>query len=187
MSVVFKSPPYTPVEPVTEIFQGLEVTDPYRWLEDQNSARTRQWIGEQTSYARSYLDAISGRDRVQQRVAELLAVEMIDMPYKVAGRYFFVKREAQRDQPVICMREGIDGQDQVLVDLQARGDGKEMTCRIVNISPSGKLLAYGVKRGGEDYQAVEILNVDDSKTLPDGLPHGHLASFTFAADSKSYY
>jgi len=186
MSRVLEAPPYTPVEPVTEIFHGVEVTDPYRWLEDQASERTRQWINEQTDYARSYLDAIPGRERVRERIAELLAVETIETPYKVGSRYFFLKRGAQQDQPVICMREGADGQDQILVDPAARGAGSQVAVRIVSISPDGKLLAYGVKHGGDDYQAVEILDVDSLKTLPDGLPHGFLGSFAFTADSKSY-
>ena len=61
MTLVLESPPYTPVDPVTEVFHGVAVTDPYRWLEDQDSERTRRWIKEQTNYARSYLDAIPGR------------------------------------------------------------------------------------------------------------------------------
>ena len=186
MSPVLETTPHTSVEPVTEIFHGVEVTDPYRWLEDQNSERTRQCIKEQTDYARSYLDAIPGRGRVRERIAELLAVETFDTPYKIGDRYFFLKRGAQHDQPVICMREGADGQDQILVDPAAREDGSGISVRIVSISPDGKLLAYGVKQGGEDYQAVEILDVDSLKILPDGLPRGFLGSFAFAADSKSY-
>src|SRR4029077_1254048 len=64
MSRVFRSSPFTQIEPVTENFHGVEVTDPYRWLEDQDSERTRRWINEQTDYARSYLDAIPGRGQV---------------------------------------------------------------------------------------------------------------------------
>ncbi len=94
MSVVLESPPYIPIEPVTENFHGIEAPDPYRWLDDQDSERTRWWIKEQTDYARSYLDAIPGRERVQKRIAELLAVETIDAPFKVGNRYFFLKREA---------------------------------------------------------------------------------------------
>jgi prolyl oligopeptidase len=186
MSRILESLPYTPVEPVTENFHGVEVTDPYRWLEDQDSERTRQWINEQTDYARSHLDAIPGRERVRERIAELLAVETIDTPYKIGDRYFFLKRGAQQDQSVICMREAADGQDQVLVDPAAREDGRRTSVRIVSVSPDGKFLAYGVKQGGEDYQAVEILDIDSFKTLSDGLPRGFLGSFAFAADSKSY-
>jgi prolyl oligopeptidase len=187
MSLILESPPYTAVEPVTEDFHGIEVTDPYRWLEDQDSERTRRWIKEQTDYARSYLDAIPGREQVQKRIAELLAVETIDAPFKVGNRYFFLKREARQDQSVICMREGAGGRDQVLVDPATRGTGARMVVRIVSVSPDGKLLAYGVREGGEDYQAVEILDVEDLKVLPDGLPRGFLGSLAFADDSKSYY
>src|SRR5216683_4987368 len=186
MSRVLESSPYTLVEPVTENFHGVEVTDPYRWLEDQNSERTRQWIKEQTDYSRAYLDSIPGRERVRKRIAELLAVETIEAPYKIGNRYFFLKRGAQQDQSVICMREGADGEDQILVDPAAREDGRGTSVRIVSVSRDGKFLAYGVKQGGEDYQAVEILNVDSLITLPDGLPRGFLGSFAFAGDSKSY-
>ena len=66
------APPPTQVEPVTETLHGVEVTDPYRWLEDQNSPRTREWIEEQTAYTRAYLDAIPGREQIRERVGELL-------------------------------------------------------------------------------------------------------------------
>src|SRR5207253_2501613 len=62
--------PATPIEPVTEVLHGVEITDPYRWLEDQNSPRTRKWIEEQSAYTRAYFDAIPGRDRIRKRVEE---------------------------------------------------------------------------------------------------------------------
>src|SRR5271155_2823446 len=110
------APPPTPVEPVTETLHGVEVTDPYRWLEDQNSPRTRAWIEEQTQYARSYLDNIQGRERVRSRVREFLAVETYDSLQKVGNQYFFRKRLPDQEQPCIYMREGADGEDLLLID-----------------------------------------------------------------------
>ena len=66
--------PFTASEPVTEIFHGVPVIDPYRWLEDQNAPRTREWIKQQSGYARAYLDAIPGRDGIRRRLRELLHV-----------------------------------------------------------------------------------------------------------------
>jgi len=77
MTLVPESPPYTHVDVVTQIFHGVEVIDPYRWLEDQNSKRTRRWIVEQTGYARAVLDSLPVRKPVRSRVVELLAVKMI--------------------------------------------------------------------------------------------------------------
>src|SRR5260370_41663462 len=103
MSLVLSPPPTTPVEPVTEVLHGVPITDPYRWLEDQNSPRTRKWLEEQTAYTHAYLDAIPGRERIRKRVEELLAVDMVSEPWKVRGRYFFLKRTARPEQPAIVM------------------------------------------------------------------------------------
>jgi len=188
MSVAIDSPPYTPVESVTEFFHGVEVTDPYRWLEDQYSNRTRQWIQSQTLYARSYLDAIPGRDVIRRRVAEMLAVESCESPAKAANRYFYLTRKAEQSQPCICMREGTDGPERVLVDPTFLGQDDHTSVRIVSVSPNGKLLAYGVRQGGEDHQSVNILDVENVRTLiADGLPRGFLASFVFGADSLRYF
>src|SRR5690348_9262646 len=62
------SPPITTVEPIVDILHGVPVSDPYRWLEKQNSPNTRAWIDEQTQYARAYLDAIPGRAQIRERV-----------------------------------------------------------------------------------------------------------------------
>src|SRR5713226_3678651 len=100
MALTLSPLPPTPAEPVVEILHGFAVTDPYRWLEDQDSPRTRKWLEAQTTYARAYLDAIPHRDRIRKRVEELLAVEVISEPWKVGNRYFFGKRVAGAQQPV---------------------------------------------------------------------------------------
>src|SRR5882724_10736786 len=131
MSVTLNPPPPTYVEPVTEILHGVALTDPYRWLENQNSQRTRDWLGEQTVYARAYLDAIPGRERIRKRIEELLAVEVLSEPWKVGNRYFYLRRKAGEEQPVIVMREGKSGEENVLVDPIARGQGNATAVSIV--------------------------------------------------------
>src|SRR5437870_10310365 len=84
MRTVVDPPPATPIEPVTEVLHGVEITDPYRWLEDQNSPRTRKWIEEQSAYTRAYFDAIPGRDRIRKRVEELLAgKDVVSEPWQI--------------------------------------------------------------------------------------------------------
>src|SRR6266852_3175092 len=104
-------PPPTAANPVTDILHGVEITDPYRWLEDQHSPRTRKWLEEQTAYARTYLDAIPGRDRIRNRVEELLSAEVVSEPWKVGNRYFYLKRTAGGQQPIIMMSEGGSGDE----------------------------------------------------------------------------
>src|SRR5712675_452253 len=133
------APPPTLVEPVTETLHGVEVTDPYRWLEDQNSPRTRAWIEEQTAYTRAYLDAIPGREQIRERVKALLAVkEVISEPWNVGDRYFFAKRQNQGEQPSILARDGLFGRETVLIDPASRATGASTAVAIVAISEDGR-------------------------------------------------
>ncbi len=104
MHQLMMEPPHSTLEPVTDVFHGVPVTDPYRWLEDQDSLRTRAWIKEQTLYARAYLDGIPGRERIRERIREFLAVETYDSLQIAGSRYFFRKRLPDQEQPCIYMR-----------------------------------------------------------------------------------
>ena len=187
MHTLIQPPPYSAIEAVTELLHGVPVTDPYRWLEDQESPRTREWISAQTQYARSYLDSIPGRERIRQRIRELLDVETYDSLQKVGDRYFFRKRVVGQEQPCIYLREGSDGPDQVLVDPALRGTGPYTAVRPLRISPDGRLLLYEVKQGGERTGTFEILAVRTREPLPDALPRGYLRGFAFAPDSRAFY
>lgn len=187
MPMLMEAPPHSPVEAVTETLHGVSVTDPYRWLEDQDSPRTRKWLASQRRYARTYLNAIPGREHIRERVRELLDVETYDSIQKVGDRYFFRRRLAGDEQPSIFFREGIEGTDQLLVDPGERGTGKYTAVKPLRVSPDGRLLLYEVKEGGERTGTFELVDVPTRQTLPDVLPRGYLRGFAFAPDSQSFY
>lgn len=182
------APPITPVEPVTELLHGIEVTDPYRWLEDQNSLRTRKWLEDQAVYTRAYFEAIPGRAQIRERVRELFALkETISEPWNVGERYFFLKRREDDEQPVIVLRDGFDGPEKVLVNPAERRTGISTAIGIVAISDDGRFLAYSVRQAGTDHSALEILDVDNNRVLPDRLPEGFCTGFVFAPDGSGFY
>ena len=187
MPGIVSTPPLTQDEPITEILHGIPVTDPYRWLEDQNSPRTRAWIKQQTQYARSYLDSIPSREQIKQRVRKFLAVETCDSLKKAGGRYFFRKRLAQQEQSSLYMREGLDGEDQLLLDPSDQKRGAFVSVKPVRVSSDGNLLLYEEKEGGERAGNFFIFDVLAHKKLPDAFPKGYLRGFSFAPDSKSFY
>src|SRR6266568_421649 len=187
MSLTLNSPPSTPVERVTEVLHGVAITDPYRWLEDQNSQQTRKWLEEQVTYTRAYLDAIPGRERISKRIQELLAVEVVSEPWRVGERYFYLKRKPYQEQAVIMMREGNSGEEIVFLDPEDRGEGSATAVSILNISKEGNLLAYGVKQGGEDSQSTEFLNVDRKQVLSDRLPLGFGPGIVFSPNGRGFY
>src|SRR5208282_2186046 len=100
----------------------------------QNSPRTRAWIEEQSAYTRAYFDAIPGREQVRERVRELMAFkEVISEPWNVGDRYFFLKRQQDREQPVIVVRNGLFGEEAVLVDPALRSTCSSTAVSIVAI------------------------------------------------------
>jgi prolyl oligopeptidase len=185
MPGLVSAPPFTPIETVTEVFHGVSVTDRYRWLEDQESPRTRRWIEEQTQYTREYLDHLPGRPKIRERIREFLAVETYDSIQKAGNRYFFRKRLADQEQPCICMREKPDGEDQLLVDPAEHGTGKYTAVKPLRVSPDGRLLLFEVKEGGERTGTFKLLEIESRRTLPDVLPRGYLRGYAFAPDGKS--
>ena len=187
MPKLMEPPPHSPIEVVTDFLHGVPVADPYRWLEDPDSPRTRAWIAEQTRYARSYFDAIPGRELIRQRIREFLAVETYDSLQKAGDRYFFRKRLPDQEQACVYMREGPDGEDRLLVDPAERETGKYTAVKPLRVSPDGRLLLYEVKEGGERTGTFEILEIETRKCLPDLLPRGYLRGFAFAPDGKSFY
>jgi prolyl oligopeptidase len=187
MPAVTEHPPYTTIEVVTDLLHGVAVADPYRWLENQDSPRTRDWLLAQTQYARSYLDSIPGRDRIRDRVRQLVQVETYESLQKVGTRYFFLKRLARQEQPCICFREGVDGLDHVLVDPTLRGTGPRTAVKPLCVSPDGSLLLYEIKEGGERTGTFEILEIRTGNVLQDVLSRGYLRGFAFTPDSRSFY
>jgi prolyl oligopeptidase len=187
MPELVSSPPFSPAEPVTEVLHGVTVTDPYRWLEEQDSPRTRAWIEEQTRYAREYLDHLPGRQKIRERIREFLAVETYDSLQKAGNRYFFRKRLPDQEQPSIYMREAADGQDQLLIDPAQLGKGNYTAVKPVRASPDGGLLLFEVKEGGERTGTFKLLEIESRRILPDVLPRGYLRGFAFAPDGMSFY
>ncbi len=129
-----------PVEPIADFYHGFEVVDPYRWLEDGDAPRTRRWLAEQDRVWRHYLESTPSRDRIRQRVAELLSVESCAIPRIAGERQFFSKRGADHEQPWIYMREGDTGEDILLVDPSKRD--KFTAVNIVAISKEGKFSKF---------------------------------------------
>jgi prolyl oligopeptidase len=187
MPKLMEPPPHSPIEVVTDFLHGVAVPDPYRWLEDQDSPRTRAWIEGQTRYARVYLDNLLGRERIRERIREFLAVETYDSLQIAGGRYFFRKRLPDQEQPCIYVRAGADGEDRLLIDPSERGPSNYTAVKPLRVSPNGRLLLYEVKEGGERTGTFELLDIETRKRLPDLLPRGYLRGFAFAPDGKSFY
>jgi len=180
--------PVTRADNVKDNYFGTEITDPYRWLEDQQASETRKWIDAENAYTRSLLDPLPGREKLKRRLTELLNVDAYQPPVERNGRYFFEKRAVGQDQFVLCMRDGRSGADEVLVDPQPLSPDHTVSVQLEAVSRDGKLLAYSVRQGGEDQAVPHFFDVDTRRDLPERLPKENYFDIAITPDnSKVFY
>ncbi len=183
-------PPETKRVPVTEALHGVEVVDPYRWLEDQQAPETRAWIEAQNEYTESLLGQLPGREELRKRLTELMRIDTLGTPRVRHGRYFFFKRQADQDLSVLYLREGLEGEDQVLIDPHPMSPDHTTSVTLVDVSEDGRLLAYGIREGGMDEIRVRFMDVDSRQDLSDELPRARYFLFGggfFTPDKQGLY
>lgn len=185
--VVVPPPPETAVINVSETLHGMEIVDPYRWLEDQESPETREWIRAQNEYTDSILNSLPGREKLKELVSSFIKIDAMGMPREMGGRYFFFKRRADQELYVIYMRKGLEGEDEVLIDPHPMSEDRTTSVGISDISKDGKMLAYSVRKGGEDEVEIRFLDVDSRKDLPDSLPKSRYFGLSLTPDKSGFY
>src|SRR5580700_5431251 len=123
-SAPLSAPPRAAVKPIAEMFHGIKVIDDYRWLEDGKSAETQKWVEQEMAYTRGMLDRLAGREALHQRLTELLSIGSVTPPVIAGRHYFYTRREGMQNQPILYVRDSLDGPDRVLVDAnQLAADG----------------------------------------------------------------
>jgi prolyl oligopeptidase len=180
-------PPKTRAETVEDKYGKTVVVDPYRWLEDQESAETRAWIEAQDRCTEAALRKLPGREAITKRLTELYRIDAYGLPEEHDGKYFFTKRLAGQDLAQICMRRGAKGEDEVLVDPMPWSTDHSASAIIEKISKDGKFLYYGRREGGQDEVTVHVMDIDAHKDLPDVLPSANYFSVEPTKDHSGIY
>ena len=169
--VVIGLPPSVAIKPVTDDVGGHEITDNYRWLEDQKAPDTRAFIQAEQQYTDSYFAQIKPlRDRLVKRLTEMQRVDSVSEPIERHGRLFYTKRLAAENQASIYFRDGLEGPEVKLVDAATLSVDGNASVSIADVSSDGKLLVYGERHGGADEETIHLLDVDARHTLGDQLP-----------------
>lgn len=128
--------PETRKEAVVDTFYGTPVEDPYRWLEDDNSEETAQWVERQNEVTFTYLNGLPGRDTIKARLTALMDYPKISAPFKRAGKYFFGKNDGLQNQSVIYMSESLHGDARILLDPNTLSDDGTIALSGMEITPT---------------------------------------------------
>ncbi|WP_251106430.1 prolyl oligopeptidase family serine peptidase [Alloacidobacterium dinghuense] len=181
------APPPTATETVTDTLHGVEITDPYRWLEDSKSPQTRAWIEAQMKYTEDYLSQVKTRPQIVEELTKLQRVDAYSVPREYGGKIFFEKRLADENQYSVYVRDGWSGSDVRLIDATKLSADQNTSVTINDISSDGKLLVYGIRQGGADEESVHVLNVDTRQELADVLPSERYFGISLSPDKKGLY
>jgi len=181
------APPVVRKDTVEENIHGHKITDPYRWLEDANSSETQEFDRQELSYTRGILDPLPGREQIRQRLTKLLSIGTLGAP-QVAGRYYFYnRREGSQNHSVLLVREGLQGKDRALVDVnQMAADG---TVALDWWAPSedGKYVAYGTSSSGSEESTLHVIETATGKLLPDTIDRTRYANVAWKKDNSGFY
>ncbi len=179
--------PTTRREDIVETIHGIEVRDPYRWLEDEKSPEVQAWMTEQDAQTRAELAKLAGRDAIEKRLNELFYFDAISAPVHFKGRYFYTRKHADKEKTIVYWREGEKGAEKVLFDPNVWS--KDGTTGLGGWWPSrdGKLVAYNVKENNADEAVLHIFDVDANKDLPGVIPGTKYAGVSWMPDGKGFY
>ncbi len=156
------------VDTVTDYF-GTKVADPYRWLEDDTSAETAEWVKEENSVTQGYLSKITFRDSLKKRLTQLYHYEKYSVPFTKGNYVFFYKNNGSQNQSVLYVQEGVAGTPRVLLDPNTLSKDGTVAISEIAVSNNEKYLAYGISRAGSDWNEFYIIDVASGKQLSDTL------------------
>ena len=178
--------PTTRTVDASDIHFGVKVADPYRWLEDGKSPEVQSWLAAQNKLARSYLDALPGRDGLEKRYAQLLRIDTITAPGRAGDRYFYMKRKASQEKAVLYWRDAppaikdlplaapnlFSSEAHVLIDPNQFIATNNASLGAAAPTLDGKLLAYSLKPNNADEATLYVKDVASGRDLPGEVIEG---------------
>jgi prolyl oligopeptidase len=168
-------------------YHGVKVADPYRWLEDTDSAETHDWVEAENKLTFSYLDQIPFRGAIRDRLTKLWNYERFTVPEQDGGRYFYQHNNGLQNQNVLLVAESLNAEPRVLLDPNTLSTDGTVALAGTAITDDGKLMAYGTAASGSDWQEWHVRDVDTGKDLPDLIKWVKFSGASWTKDNKGFF
>lgn len=168
-------------------YHGRQVSDPYRWLEDDRSADTLAWVESQNRVTFDFLGGIPERDGIRSRLTQLWNYERHGIPYHQGGRYFFTRNNGLQNQAVILTARSLTEEPVVLLDPNTLSSDGTVALSSYSISEDGALMAYGLSSAGSDWQEWHVRDVATGKDQPDIIKWVKFSSASWMRDGSGFF
>jgi prolyl oligopeptidase len=174
---------------VTEQHFGQAVVDSYRWLENEapSDQAVSAWIEAQNKVTRVYLDTLPGRDIFEKRMKALFEYERYTVPRKRGDQYFFTLNRGLENQPSLYVRHGAFGDARLLIDPNAWTEDNADAIGEWSVSDNGRHVAFSVQKGGTDWRAIKVLDVESGEELGDTVEWARFTRITWAPDGTGFF
>jgi prolyl oligopeptidase len=172
-----------------DTYHGVEVADPYRWLEDdvRESSAVENWVSAQNDVTFAYLATIPERELIRKRMTELWDYERFGLPRKEGGRYFYSYNDGLQNQNVVYTQAGLDAEAEILVDPNTWSEDGTIALADYYPSPDGRHVAYLVQDGGSDWREAKILDIATGRELDDHLQWLKFTDLSWAKDGSGFF
>ena len=168
-------------------YHGTKVSDPYRWLEDDNSEETKAWVLAQNKTTQQYLSAIPYRHQVKKRLEELWNYPRYSSPFKEGDFYYYYKNDGLQNQSILYRQKGLAGMPEVFLDPNKLSEDGTASLAGMNFSLNSKYAAYSVSQSGSDWRVGYIIDVSTNTKLPEKIDWLKFTGFSWKGDEGFYY
>jgi prolyl oligopeptidase len=168
-------------------YHGTKVADPYRWLEDLDSAETRAWVEAENKLSFGFLNDISERAGIRDRLTKLWNYERYGTPFKEGNRYFYSRNSGLQNQGVLYSVTSLTDEPKLLLDPNTLSSDGTVALSGLAASHDGKLLAYSLSASGSDWQEWKVRDVASGKDLSDDLKWVKFSGAAWTPDGKGFF
>ena len=168
-------------------YHGTKVSDPYRWLEDDNSPETKTWVEAQNKVTFAYLNQIPQRAKIKERLTELWNYEKYSAPFKVGGKYFYYKNDGLQNQSVLYIADSVSDKGRVFFDPNKLSTDGTVALSGISFTDDGKLMAYGLATAGSDRTEWRVRDVATEKDLTDALRPNRQSGISWMKDNSGFF
>ena len=181
--------PETRRDDVVEVLHGRSIADPYRWLEDPDSAETADWVKRQNEFTAAYLESLPDRPWFLDTMQQVMRQPRAGVPFKRAGHYFVTRNDGTQNQDVIYVASSLEellAGGRVLVDPNTFSDDGTSSLTSLTVSGNGQLVAYGVSEAGSDWSTFRLLSLASGEDVDDALIQTKFSQAEWLPDHRSY-